>query len=230
MKKCSKYLIMFYLPTICLMNCIICFSTRFTPDAIKLNIMNYENDPIYYNENILNLKRNTTYNLSPSLIHDGNPLGRDVVVGLALYQNFLNGFKRLVGSLRYFGYDGHIILGVRHSIGLHELNYLKMMNVTLYGIQNCECDEIAFSKVDKSLIRGKCSTDITNLKLEWGRFEMARRWIEDCEKCTGWNLLLDTRDTFFQDHPVSISINLPIYIHTLIICKHICYITCSSEI
>ena len=150
--------------------------------------------------------------------------GRNAVIGLALYHNFFSGFSRLVGSLRHYGYDGHIILGVNPQLPLEELEFLKRNKVTLYGVEASECDSSALNgRQERGMIRGKCSKDIPNLKLEWGRYEMARRWLTECETCTGWSMIVDTRDIFFQADPVGLSL-LP---RSLTLC---CTVLISGEV
>lgn len=53
----------------------------------------------------------------------------------------------------------------------------------------------------KQAIRGKCAEGLETLKLEWARYELARQWIDACELCHGWIMIIDTRDVFFQAHP-----------------------------
>lgn len=123
-------------------------------------------------------------------------------MGLAAYPRNIRTFRRLVGSLRSSGYDGHIILGVSDKIPLQEENYLIKMDVTMYTVEMVECDEsISVGGPVRGNIRGKCSRGLERLKLEWGRFEMCRQWLEACPKCTGWTMVMDTRDLFFQAHP-----------------------------
>ena len=40
-----------------------------------------------------------------------------------------------------------------------------------------------------------------DLKLEWGRYQMWLTWLEWCTECTGWTLVSDARDVFFQRSP-----------------------------
>lgn len=141
------------------------------------------------------------YQLAPAL-HYGNPPGNDSIMGVALYRNYLRGFKRVVGSLRRFGYDGHIILGVHPLISETELNYLRQMQVTAYIVNSSACSPIAHTGTTGGmLMRGKCTSDLPDLKVEWGRFELARRWLHACMTCTGWSMVMDVRDIFFQDNP-----------------------------
>ena len=160
------------------------------------------------------------------LLHEAHPAGNDAVMGLAAYKGIdliylmqiftyslcissprdisgnIRAFKRIVGSLRATGYDGHIILGVSKDISTEEIAYLKENQVTMYIVDFVECDDtISTGGAVKGAIRGKCSKGLENLKLEWGRFEMCRQWLYACKACTGWSLVMDTRDIFFQAHP-----------------------------
>ena len=172
-----------------------------------LNILsNYMNDPVQIlNDVEINLKDASMRKLPlfDPPIHRANPPGKDAVIGLAAFKNFQNGFRRLIGSLRSTLYDGHIILGVHKDISKVEIDFLKRMDVTIYIIEFVECDKKILENNEqvKGIIRGKCSIGLENLKLEWGRYEMARQWLYDCINCTGWNLIMDTRDLFFQENP-----------------------------
>jgi hypothetical protein len=139
------------------------------------------------------------------LLHQGTPSGNDVIMGLAAYpNNSLGIFRKLVGSLRNTGYDGHIILGVHKDISQQEQDYLKQMDVTQYVVEFAACDASLGPKDDGNyVVRGHCSKGLEKLKLEWGRFEMCRQWLKACKECTGWSLIMDTRDAFFQRHPFS---------------------------
>lgn len=175
--------------------------SKFNPEVLSQNhYSSYINDPVsvspVHKEHISH-----NYRIS-NLIHFADVPGSDVVIGLALYPNFRDGFRRFVGSLRYFGYDGHIMLGVNPDIPQDTLSYLKEKKTTLYGVVKSDCHPSAVGGDVTGAIRGKCSLDIADLKLEWGRFEMARRWLNNCTGCTGWVLVMDTRDSFFQAHPV----------------------------
>jgi len=148
------------------------------------------------------------YQMDPAL-HNGFPGGNNAIIGIALFRNFLRGFKRVVGSLRYFGYTGHIILGVHPLISVEELEYLNRMQVTYYMVNSSECDSVAHAgPAGGMLMRGKCSTDLKDLKVEWGRFELARRWVRACTECTGWSMVIDVRDIFFQSDPVRLALSM----------------------
>ena len=143
------------------------------------------------------------------LLHVASPTppGNNVVLGLASYPTFMVGWTRLVGSLRNSGYDGHIILGVNPDIPQLERDYLDKLGVTYYAIDvvNCTTASSAAAATDdentKNKVRAKCSRGLQDLKLEWGRYEMARRWLYHCSTCTGWAMVLDTRDVLFQSNP-----------------------------
>ena len=137
------------------------------------------------------------------LLHEANPPGHDVVMGLAAYPSAMRVFRTVVGSLRHTGYDGHIILGVHSEIPTDEQEYLKKMDVTFYAVEFVSCDESISVEGNNegNVVRGLCAKGLEKLKLEWGRFEMARQWLHACEACSGWALVMDTRDIFFQAHP-----------------------------
>ena len=166
----------------------------------------YMNDPVQTLSDVERNLKDAAMRKIPSFdppIYRGNPPGKDAVIGLAAFKNFQNGFRRLIGSLRSSLYDGHIILGVHKDISNAEIDFLKRMDVTIYIVEFVECDQKILENVEKvkGTIRGKCSKGLENLKLEWGRYEMARQWLHDCSNCTGWNLVMDTRDVFFQENP-----------------------------
>jgi hypothetical protein len=175
------------------------FDSTFNPSVLSHNVNMYVNQPLQMSNTLVHLPIMTNFT---NLIHQPQISGVDSVIGLALYKNFMSGFYRLIGSLRSTGYVGHIILGVNPKISPEELKYLKSQNVTLYAVELSDCLPSAVSQIERTTIRGKCSVDLPDLKLEWGRFEMARRWIAQCPSCSGWSLVIDTRDLFFQAHPV----------------------------
>jgi hypothetical protein len=60
----------------------------------------------------------------PGMMHTATPVGKDCVMGLASYSAAMKIFKWMVGTLRFSGYDGHIILGVHPQISQAEREYL----------------------------------------------------------------------------------------------------------
>lgn len=131
------------------------------------------------------------------------PPGSNAILGLASYPAFMDGWRRLVGSLRTNGYDGHIMVGVNPAIPEDERRYLDRMGVTYYAVEvaNCTASIMDGTSGTANAVRARCSRGMEDLKLEWGRFEMARRWLRACETCTGWSMVIDTRDIFFQSDP-----------------------------
>lgn len=190
------------------------YETRFSPQYIKArDFSKYENLPLRMNEMRDDQKRlryewtHRAFDVGKQLMHRASPSGPDAIIGLAVYKNNMRAFKALVGSLRYVGYDGHIILGVSPDLTSRERQYLQRMNVTFYSVEISGCEgSVRDGNAGKTnwLVRGSCSTDILDLTLEWSRYEMARRWLLDCPQCMGWTMVCDTRDVLFQAHPVTI--------------------------
>lgn len=146
------------------------------------------------------------FSLVPTPLHKSTATGENTVLGLASYpKNSLKLFKRLIGSLRNSNFQGHVILGVHPTISELEVEYLKRNQVTMYVVEAVSCEEKSIprttSKRKSPTIRSKCAKGLETLKLEWGRYELARQWLNACEECTGWTLVLDTRDVFFQGDP-----------------------------
>ena len=181
------------------------YLTTFTPNKLNsADFLSYQNSPVAANNRQPIGVESNDYLLKEAMTY-GNPSGSEVIMGIALYRNYLRGFKRVVGSLRHFGYDGHIILGVHPLISPVELEYLRSRQVTAYAVNTSVCSALAQEKgTVSSLMRGKCTDDLPDLKIEWGRFELARRWLRACRECTGWAMVMDVRDIYFQDHPVRI--------------------------
>jgi len=140
------------------------------------------------------------------LLHQSHPPGHDSIMGLAAWPSAMDIFQKLVGSLRTSGFDGHIILGVHEHLPFEEKKYLIKMDVTFYAVPFVKCNDSIATGGGGSGVRGYCSKSHEDLKLEWGRFEMALEWLHACEQCTGWTLVCDTRDLFFQANPFA---NLP---------------------
>jgi len=195
-------------------------STTFTPEEFQSgNINKYINLPLtppnpQRDKEIDQLTAAHVPQPTERLLHKAStPRGKNVILGLASYPTFMVGWTRLVGSLRNSGYDGHIILGVHPNIPQLERDYLDGMDVTYYAIDVVNCTTTTSSassaattdggEETKNTVRAKCSQGLQDLKLEWGRYEMARRWLYHCSTCTGWAMVLDTRDVFFQSNPFS---------------------------
>lgn len=151
----------------------------------------------------------------------------NAIIGLASYPTFMPGWRKLVGSLRNSGYDGHIIVGVNPAIPMEERNYLDHMGVTYYAVEVANCSASILEGVSntENAVRAKCSKGLEDLKLEWGRFEMARRWLRACESCTGWSMVIDTRDIFFQADPFASLGNPDAAAHDLLFVEEIAQYT-----
>jgi hypothetical protein len=154
------------------------------------------------------------------------PPGHDAILGLASYPNgFATGWRRLVGSLRQTGYAGHVIMGVHPDIPPEERDYLDRMGVTYYAIEVSNCTPAILDGISdaggKNAVRAKCSTGLEDMKLEWGRYEMARRWLIACASCTGWSMVIDTRDVFFQSDPFASFDNPLLATHDLLFVEEI---------
>ena len=135
------------------------------------------------------------------LMHKANPPGSNAIAGLAAYPENMKTWVRVVGGLRQAGYEGHIIFGVHKDIPDAEQEYLKEMDVTYYSVNIVPCHKSVLAGATKNAVRGKCAQGLEKLNLEWARYEMARQWLYHCEACTGWSLVMDTRDIFFQADP-----------------------------
>jgi hypothetical protein len=128
--------------------------------------------------------------------------GNDVVVSFVTVTfMYKKHFGRLIESLRYSGYDGHIILGVHQDIPEASMTYLKENNVTVYKAESGPCQKPTSNvKLPKKQL--KCYKSLETFPVEWGRYELARQWINACQSCTGRVLLaLDGTDTIFQSNP-----------------------------
>ncbi|KAL7498096.1 hypothetical protein ACHAWT_009858 [Skeletonema menzelii] len=183
--------------------------TLFTPEEFRAGrIENYINLPTVYNPDrdkiVQELMERPVPEPTETLLHKApTPPSGNVILGLASYPTFKDGWLKLVGSLRTNGYEGHIIVGVHPEILQDERDYLDKMGVTYYAVETVNCSATILNGVSQTenRVRAKCSRGLENLKLEWGRFEMARRWLRACDTCTGWSMVIDTRDIFFQKDP-----------------------------
>ena len=119
------------------------------------------------------------------------------IIGMATNYG-LSTFKRFVGSLRNTGYEGHIILGVSPKGGRNPMRYkvqqyLSSRNVTMKHIKYVPCKHKLGSE--------GCAHPYPDIKLRWSRFPLARDWLEECATCTGPVLIMDVRDSIFQENP-----------------------------
>ena len=118
-------------------------STLFTPDEFRAGrIENYINLPTMYNPDrdkiVHELMEQPVPEPTETLLHKApTPPSGNVILGLASYPTFKNGWFKLVGSLRTNGYDGHIIVGVHPEMPQDEREYLdKMGGEFMPGMKN----------------------------------------------------------------------------------------------
>ena len=187
----------------------------FNPEVFKSK--NAEGIYTYSNDPVVDIPQGLPSKVLPVakpgwLLYEAPPAASsaNTVVGLASFSFFMSGFQRLIGSLRHANYTGNIILGVSPTISKAESDYLIAQGVTMYTVALADCDTSIYQpirglKPDKrvggGLMRGRCVQSLENLKVEHARFELARQWLSACPHCSGWTLLLDTRDSFFQADP-----------------------------
>ena len=119
------------------------------------------------------------------------------VIGLAVGYN-LPLLERFVGSLRQTGYRGHIILGVGPDVSASVLNYLSSQSVQVQRLEWTTC-QYPYKQGTKDTIT--CAKPYPQLKIRWGRYPLARDWLQACETCTGPVLVTDVRDVLFQRNP-----------------------------
>lgn len=127
------------------------------------------------------------------------------VMGMATGYD-LDVYKRFVGSLRKTGFDGHIILGVAPNVSPQILKYFEYRNVTPKIMQYVNCSFIDYSKPQEETSghereRQTCAYPYPNIKIRWSRFPLARDWLVECQTCTGPVLIMDVRDSLFQQNP-----------------------------
>lgn len=127
------------------------------------------------------------------------------VIGMAT-RYALPVFKQFVGSLRKTGYEGHIILGVSPKEKTESnddvikdgvMKYLLSQNVTMKHIEYVPCEY--------ELGTEGCAHPYPNIKNRWSRFPLAHDWLEECTSCTGPVLIMDIRDSYFQENPFGIT-------------------------
>jgi len=135
---------------------------------------------------------------------------KSAVIGLASGYG-LNVFEVFVGSLRATGYQGHIILGISKNAPKHVTDYLESQNVTMKEVvpmkgKKCtyygELQNTGHKSTDQT-----CSEDHPDIKIQWGRFPMAKKWLLECAECTSGVMLTDVRDAFFQSNPFTYKYN-----------------------
>ena len=125
-----------------------------------------------------------------------------VVVALAMTYR-IGYHKHFVGSLRSAGYRGEIILGLEPEPRPDVVRYLTAQNVTIKAVEMGPCKYAQKKRGDERYwIRHKCSKVYPEFKVEWARFALALKWLDECgARCTGWVLNCDYKDLVFAGHP-----------------------------
>lgn len=126
--------------------------------------------------------------------------GPDALVALATYKKG-NMPLTYVKTARMAGFNGQIILGVSPNIDDRQKGDLEKLGVTLKFVKEAPCQLPFEDKPIDYMLRSVCSAEFPNLKLESARFALARKWIEECQECTGWVLVSDYSDLVFQRQP-----------------------------
>ena len=114
----------------------------------------------------------------------------------------LDVYQRFVGSLRKSGFKGHIFLGVAPDVDSRVLEYFKYRNVVpkIQKWVNCTYTKDE-SKKNDIFKKTQCAHPYPDIKIRWSRFPLQRDWLEACQTCTGPVLVLDVRDSWFQQDP-----------------------------
>ena len=117
----------------------------------------------------------------------------------------LNDDKLFVGSLRSTGFAGNIILGVSSipPLDRRRSRYLRAHSVQTYPVNMTDCSTTDFPTLAKPSNgwKPRCTAAYPHLKMEWARFLLYRDWLMACSECTGWVLVTDYRDVYFQSDP-----------------------------
>jgi len=139
----------------------------------------------------------STKNASANSLSSSSSSLNATVIGLATgYDRSV--LERFVGSLRKTGYAGHIILGVAPNAPPDVLNYLRARQVMVQQLVWTPCE---YEYTVDPPTRIVCAAPYANLKLCWGRYPLARDWLQQCDTCTGPVLFTDVRDVIFQRDP-----------------------------
>mmetsp|Transcript_2407 Transcript_2407/g.3199 ORF Transcript_2407/g.3199 Transcript_2407/m.3199 type:complete len:432 (+) Transcript_2407:105-1400(+) len=126
--------------------------------------------------------------------------GTSTVIAVGTYNDIVV-YKQFVGSLRYSGFRGSIILGIqKQEINLEIQHYLLSQNVTIkYLIETpCRHHVVPFESSENN---NPCVEPYADLKLNWSGYALARDWLQECKSCTGPVLLTPLLDVFFQNNP-----------------------------
>jgi len=116
------------------------------------------------------------------------------VLGMAVNADLVQ-IKRFVGSLRYHGFQGCIMLGIGSDADKEILDYFEKQHVTVKIVQTTPCT------YESARSDELCNLPYPNIKVEWSPFPLARDWLAACEGCTGPILFTSVHNVFFQKNP-----------------------------
>eukprot|EP00041_Stephanoeca_diplocostata_P029527 m.874644 g.874644 ORF g.874644 m.874644 type:complete len:385 (-) comp23576_c0_seq17:315-1469(-) len=128
-----------------------------------------------------------------------------VVIGLAVGYG-MEEMELFIGSLRATGYPGKIIIGVASDVPVEVKDYLEEQRVETKVVKFGPCTFQNYTKKDGTLAekynkKQKCDIDHPDYKIQWGRFNLAAKWLQECADCTDGVMFTDVRDAFFQRDP-----------------------------
>jgi hypothetical protein len=152
----------------------------------------------------VNLTANKSLNLSfLSNGEDADPSVHATVIGLAANYN-LESHQKFVGSLRYSGFQGQIILGIETAPNDDRIvPYLISQNVTIKNLTYVPCSFANNETIKKNPELRFCIHPYGDIKFRMSRFSLWRDWLDECTICTGPVLVTDFRDVVFQRNPFS---------------------------
>eukprot|EP00041_Stephanoeca_diplocostata_P028996 m.844385 g.844385 ORF g.844385 m.844385 type:complete len:425 (-) comp23475_c0_seq22:1634-2908(-) len=127
-----------------------------------------------------------------------------VVIGVGVGYG-VSTFEMFIGSLRGTGYRGHIIMGIAENAPKDVLDFLDSMNVETKIVTFETCTFRNYTN-GAGLSEGynrrqKCAKGYPLFKIQWGRFSLARDWLQECTDCTDGVIFTDVRDAYFQTDP-----------------------------
>jgi hypothetical protein len=115
-------------------------------------------------------------------------------------------YQRFVGSLRYSGYKGRIIVALEPNPNPKIVSYLLEKNVTIKILSWTNCTYMRMDDNNqKDIFKSTtCAYPYPDIKIRWSRFPLMRDWLMECTTCTGPILIADARDLIFQRNPFDI--------------------------
>ena len=158
-----------------------------------------QNDFTLKSETLL-LNRNISVSEKWIEFHHENQISGETVAAMALGYT-LNTYQMFVGSLRYTGYKGNIMIGLQNDAPMEIESYLVSQRciIKYITLENCTTDESSSKK---------CVASYPETNRSWVRYRLLIDWLESCDTCVGPVLLTDVINTFFQANPFNL--NMPI--------------------